>query len=111
MPLLRCGGWLSSAGLIARWLEVAVKDLGIGVEPVRPDDRARVLVDAYLAEVGGVAQWLGQGALGMLKLWGEVDLADDAVVKGDTQTVAGERLNIGYSENHEQDARAAALQD
>ena len=41
---------------------VAVKDVGVEVEAVRPDDRPQLRVDANLAKDLRVAQWLARRA-------------------------------------------------
>jgi len=74
-----------------RRLAVTVEKLRRWIESVRPDDRACLLIDARLAEVLGIAQWLAQRPTQHKRA---VDVAGDAIVKDDSETVVIERLHV-----------------
>ena len=59
---------------------VAVKDIGVRVETVGPDDGARFRIHAHSLEVFRVAQWLGHRAPEVL---GEVRLSHRAIVENE----------------------------
>ena len=81
-----------------------VEKLWRGIESVRPDDRACLLIDTRLAEVLGIAEWLTQRAAKQKRA---VDLADDTVVEDDSEAIAIERLHVCNSK-HDLHFRAAA---
>jgi hypothetical protein len=58
---------------------------GVEVEPVRPEDRAQLWIDADLAKVGPVAEWLAHR---VPKIAGEVDDSFAAVIEDQTELVA-----------------------
>src|SRR5580658_8203078 len=77
-----------------RWLEVAMKDEWIQVQPVRPGDGA--MVDDDLGEVFGILQGLEHRPP---KVTGKVDDPFEAVVETQSQPIRGHNHNrnhVGY---------------
>ena len=66
-----------------------MKDIGIRVEPVGPNDRSGILVDADLPEVVRVAQWLTQRSVHQRR---SVEVSHQAVAEGEALVVVVERL-------------------
>jgi hypothetical protein len=81
----------------------AVEHVWVEVEPVRPDDRAQLRIDAHLPEVGRIAEGLAHRTPEVL---GQVNDALAAVIEGQAERLVGERLDGGDG-NHESDATAA----
>jgi hypothetical protein len=73
-------------------LDSTVEELWRGIESVRPDDRACLLIDTRLAEVLGIAEWLTHRAAKQKRA---VDLADDTVIEDDSEAIVIERLYVG----------------
>ena len=73
-----------------------VQQLGCGIEPVWPNDCARLLVDADLAEIPQVAQRLTERAAQQERA---VDIPNGSVVERHAETVAVEGLYVGDSKH------------
>src|ERR1700722_18485430 len=76
---------------------VAMEHVGIEVVAVRPYDCAKFGIYVHLTEVGGVLQWLGHRSP---KITGEIDLADEAIGKGQPQSESVQRLHGGNASKH-----------
>jgi hypothetical protein len=74
-----------------RRLASVIENLWSGIESVRPDDRACLLIDMRLAEVLGIAEWLTQRAA---KEERAADLPDDTVVEDHSETMVIKRLHL-----------------
>ncbi len=92
------GGWRVSrvSRVLGGRLTAVVQQLRCGIEPVWPNDCARLLVDADLAEVPHVAQRLTERPAEQERA---VDVPNGAVVERDAETVADEGLYIGDSKH------------
>jgi len=73
-----------------------------GIEAVRPDDRAQVVINPDLAEVVQIPQRLAKRPVEQERT---VDVADDAVVELNSKVVAVKRGHVGHAK-HGENARA-----
>jgi hypothetical protein len=71
---------------------IPMEDVGVRIQTIGPDDGTRLLVEARLTEVGGIAEWFGQCTAEVVR---EVSLGHSAVVECEAKPVTVERFDRG----------------
>ena len=74
-----------------------MKNEGVEVGSVRPNDGAELWIDAYLTEVLRISQWLKYRSV---QLSCEIDIACAAIAEAEPEPVVTEYFDRGYVYEH-----------